>query len=48
LHHPSQPVAIVGSQNPDHLRSIAAALDVTLSRSDLYRLIEASTGVRLP
>jgi predicted oxidoreductase len=48
LHHPSQPVAIVGSQNPDHLRSIAAALDVTLSRSDLYRLIEASTGERLP
>lgn len=48
LRHPSRPVAIVGSQNPTHLQSVAAAVGVNLSRGDLYRIIEASTGERLP
>jgi predicted oxidoreductase len=30
------------------LESVAAAVDVSLTRADLYRIIEASTGERLP
>jgi predicted oxidoreductase len=48
LRHPSEPVAIVGTQNIAHLESVAAAVDVSLTRADLYRIIEASTGERLP
>lgn len=48
LCHPSVPVAIVGTQNIAHLESVASAVDVSLSRADLYRIVEASTGERLP
>lgn len=48
LHHPSRPVAIVGTQNVAHLESVSAATGVVLSRADLYRIIEASTGAPLP
>ncbi len=48
LNHPSRPVAIVGSQTPERLRAATAALDVSLSRNDLYTLIEASEGEPLP
>ncbi|MEY3092536.1 MAG: hypothetical protein RIU67_1319, partial [Actinomycetota bacterium] len=46
--HPSRPVAIVGTQNPDHLTAVKKAIDVRLDRRDVYRIIEASTGERLP
>ena len=48
LAHPSAPIAIVGSQNPDRIRSATAALDVELSREDVYSIIQASEGVPLP
>lgn len=48
LHHPSRPVAIVGSQSIDHLVSVARATNVRLERSDLFRIVEAATGERLP
>ncbi len=48
LAHPSRPVAILGTQNPERLRSAATALSVRLDRADVYRLIEASTGQPLP
>lgn len=48
LAHPSQPVAIVGSQNIDRLVSSTAALRVSLDRQDVYDLIEASEGQQLP
>jgi len=48
LAHPAAPVAIVGSQNPDRIRSATAALDVELSRHDVYSIIQASEGVPLP
>lgn len=48
LAHPSRPVAIVGSQNPDRLRSAVAALDVGLDRRDVYDIIEGSEGEPLP
>jgi predicted oxidoreductase len=48
LAHPSAPVAIIGSQNPARIRSSVAALAVTLSRADVYSVVEASEGVPLP
>jgi predicted oxidoreductase len=48
LAHPSAPIAIVGSQNPDRIRSSTDALTVSLSRADLYAIIQASEGVPLP
>jgi len=48
LSFPSRPVVILGTQNPDRIRSATAAFGVTLDRSDVYRVIEASEGVPLP
>jgi predicted oxidoreductase len=48
LHHPSRPVAIVGTQNAARLRELGSAVDVALTRAELYRIVEASEGVRLP
>ena len=48
LAHPSQPVAILGSQKPDRLQAATAALNVSLTRDDVYTLIEASEGEALP
>ncbi len=48
LAHPSAPVAIVGTQNRERLASNTAALDVVLSREDVYAVIQASEGVPLP
>jgi predicted oxidoreductase len=45
---PARPVAIVGTQRPQRLRSAGAALTVHLDRRDVYRIIEASDGVPLP
>ncbi len=48
LAHPSRAVALVGTQRPERLHGAAAALGVHLDRSDVYEIIEASEGVRLP
>lgn len=48
LAHPAAPIAIIGSQNPDRIRSSNAALAVTLDRSDVYAIVQASEGVPLP
>lgn len=48
LAHPSRPIAIIGTQNADRIRSAADALGVSLSRHDVYRIIQASEGVPLP
>ncbi|NOX28764.1 MAG: aldo/keto reductase [Actinobacteria bacterium] len=48
LAHPSAPVAIVGTQTIDRVEEATAALRVTLTRTDLYQLIEACEGVPLP
>ena len=48
LAHPTSPVAIVGSQNPERLAEIARARDVRLTRAEVYRIIEASDGRPLP
>ena len=48
LAHPAAPVAIIGSQNPERIAASVAALDVELSRHDVYTIIQASEGVPLP
>ncbi len=48
LAHPSRPVAILGTQDPERLTSAAQALAVPLDRAEAYSIIEASEGVPLP
>jgi len=48
LAHPSRPIAIIGTQNVERVASAVSALGVRLSRTDVYRIIEASEGVPLP
>ncbi len=48
LAHPSRPVAIIGTQNPSRIVESLGALDITLTRDDVYDIIEASEGVPLP
>jgi predicted oxidoreductase len=48
LAHPSAPVAIVGSQNPQRLADLVRATTLTLTRAEVYRIIEASDGRPLP
>jgi len=48
LAHPSAPVALLGTQNPDRLRAAVTALDVTLDRNDVYRIVQDGEGAPLP
>ena len=48
LAHPTAPVAIVGTQQPERLESLQAALRVQLDRNDVYDIVEASEGQPLP
>ncbi|MCR4908901.1 MAG: aldo/keto reductase [Lachnospiraceae bacterium] len=47
LRHPAGMQAIIGSMNPDHIKDVCAAADVTLSHHDWYALYLAS-GKYLP
>ena len=48
LAHPTAPVAIVGTQQPERLEALQATLGVYLDRNDVYDIIEASEGMPLP
>lgn len=48
LAHPSACVPLIGSQSSARLEAATAALNVCLTRRDIYQLIEASEGVALP
>jgi predicted oxidoreductase len=48
LAHPSQPIALLGTQQPQRLNDCVAALTVNLSRQDVYNIIQASDGAPLP
>ncbi len=48
LAHPAQPVAIIGTQQPDRIAASLAATGVTLDRGDVYSLVQASQGQPLP
>ena len=46
--HPSRPVALVGTQQAGRLVELSAATKVSLSRTDVYRIVQASDGRPLP
>jgi predicted oxidoreductase len=46
--HPSRPIAIVGTQNPQRMMEAVRALDVRFSRADWYKVLTASRQARLP
>ena len=46
--HPSGPIPIVGSQRVERIRDAATALQVRMSRSDWYAVVEAARGSPLP
>jgi len=48
LHHPSRPIPILGTQDPDRLRMAMTATELKLEREELYRLVQASEGAKLP
>ena len=48
LAHPAGIIPLVGSNNPEHLREAAAAVEIELSRIDWYKLWVASRGVGVP
>ncbi len=48
LAHPSAPVAIMGTQRLDRLAAAVAAVDVPLTRADVYAILQASEGRPLP
>lgn len=45
LRHPARLVPVLGSQRPEAYAQAVAALDLALSASDWYRLLEAATGL---
>lgn len=47
LRHPARMQAIIGSMNPEHIKDVCAAADVTLSHHDWYELY-LSAGKFLP
>jgi predicted oxidoreductase len=46
--HPSRPIPLVGSQNPDRIREAAAAYAVHIRREEWYQVLEAARGEPLP
>lgn len=48
LSHPSRPIALLGTQQPERLATLTRALNITLSRTEIYRIVQASDGTPLP
>lgn len=48
LAHPSQPIALVGTQQPHRLTECVSATKIALTRRDAYDIVQASDGVPLP
>jgi predicted oxidoreductase len=48
MRHPSNPIPIVGTQNPTRIAAANDALRVELSRADWYALVVAAQGKPLP
>ena len=48
LAHPSKPIALVGTQQPQRLIDCATAVSIPLTRQDVYDIIQASDGAPLP
>lgn len=48
LRHPSRPVPVTGSMNPERLADLAGAVHVELDRQQWFAILEASTGLPVP
>lgn len=48
LAHPSAPIAIIGTQRIERIAAAMAAVDLTLTRSELYAIVQAAEGRPLP
>lgn len=48
LRHPSKIIPIIGSVQPERIKTAAAAAKVELTREEWYRLLESAIGGRLP
>lgn len=48
LAHPADAVALVGTQRAERLHDLAQATRVSLTRTDVYRIVQASDGAPLP
>ena len=48
LAHPATIIPLVGSNNPAHINEAAAAAEISLSRTDWYKLWVAARGVNVP
>jgi predicted oxidoreductase len=48
LAHPSQPIALVGTQQPQRLDDCVTATSVPLTRVDIYDIVQASDSQPLP
>ena len=48
LRHPAQIIPLVGSNNPEHIREMAGAAQIELSRTDWYKLWVAARGSSVP
>jgi predicted oxidoreductase len=46
--HPSRPIPLIGSQNPDRIRAAALAYQVQLTRAEWFQILEAARGEPLP
>jgi len=48
LKHPSKIVPVIGSVNPQNIRTAAKATDVNMDRDTWYRILRAARGEKLP
>lgn len=48
LAHPTRPIAVIGTMQPERIAASAAAVQVHLDRNDCYDIVEASRGVPMP
>ena len=48
LAHPAKIIPLVGSNDPAHIHEAAGAANITLSRTDWYKLWTAARGARVP
>ena len=48
LAHPAKILPLVGSNNPEHIREAAGAANITLSRTDWYKLWVTARGQNVP
>lgn len=46
--HPSRPIPIIGTQDPERIAQAATALNVELTRADWYAVLTAARGAPLP